>query len=154
MQSSGPFTFHPGDAQEIDIAFIWARDYTPDNPSGSVAKLQSMTDHVRQAFLANQLPGGGLFYGMSDGQSSPAAMLRIHPNPARDQVTVTLAGFGKQGDTKVELQTLQGETIMHLAPSSSLNQVTFSVAGMPDGVYLVRASNNRQVALKKMIVLH
>lgn len=153
LQSCGPFTFHPGDVQEIDIAFIWARDYTSGEPLGSVAKLQTWSDTIRHAFRANRLPDGNPFYGMNDGSASSAAALKIRPNPARDQVTVTLEGFGKGGGITIELQTLQGKPLRYLTPSGNPGSVTFSVAGLPGGIYLVRACDSRQVAVAKLLVV-
>ncbi|HPS61949.1 MAG TPA: hypothetical protein PLK82_02750, partial [Bacteroidales bacterium] len=86
--TSGPVTFHPGDMQEFDVAFVWARDYTNPDTLVSVAKLRSMIDTVRKAFLTNRLPGGGSFLGTPNQPAPVHAFFTIYPNPAAGQVTV------------------------------------------------------------------
>ncbi len=153
VQASGPFTFHPGDVQEIDLAFNWARSYTGSNPLASIVKLQQLTDHIQTCFRTNRLPGGNIFYGVNDRKSSSATGVSIHPNPASGRVTVALTGFS-EGSTTVELQTLLGKTLISKTLTGDLKTVTLRVDGLPEGMYLVKVSDQRHSAVKKVLVQH
>ena len=66
VSSTGPITFKPGDKQDIDIAFSWARDYKSSNPDASLIKLQSVVDKINLAFAKNKLPNGSPIYGIPE----------------------------------------------------------------------------------------
>ncbi|MCX6269671.1 MAG: hypothetical protein NTU44_00340, partial [Bacteroidetes bacterium] len=62
--SMGPFTFQPGVKQELDIAFVWARQYTDSSATAVIPLLQSCIDQIRSYFVNDSIPCGGSFQGI------------------------------------------------------------------------------------------
>ena len=56
MGSAGPFTFKPGDVQQLDLAYVWARAYGANDPLASVDKLRQMNDIVRVLIYLGNTP--------------------------------------------------------------------------------------------------
>ncbi|HRY32997.1 MAG TPA: T9SS type A sorting domain-containing protein [Bacteroidales bacterium] len=77
----GPFTFSPGDKQQMDVAFIWARQYTDTNATAVLPLLMSRTDQIKSYFLNDTTPCGGSFSGIGSIPATPAGLI-VYPNPA------------------------------------------------------------------------
>ena len=124
--ATGPFTLRPGEMQELDIAFVWARDYTSSDTLASVTKLRTMIDTVRKAFMTNRLPGGGSFLSVNERAASAGTTCNLYPNPAKTIVTI---GFGTPLEEKIRLEI-------------------FNSAGRPAGIYTIqKGSINTKIDL-------
>ena len=51
MGSTGPFTFKPGDVQEIDIAFVYGRDFTNPDELAAIPVMDQRIDSIRSYFI-------------------------------------------------------------------------------------------------------
>lgn len=81
--------------------------------------------------------------------------LRIAPNPASSNVELTLPAVEK-GMVKVEIYTILGTQIQSTVYQVSEGAVSLnlSVANLPDGMYLVRVSQNDNISVKRLKVQH
>ncbi|MFA4851770.1 MAG: Ig-like domain-containing protein, partial [Bacteroidales bacterium] len=94
LGSTGPFTFKPGDVQELDIAFVFGRDYNDSNATAAIIVMNQRIDSIRKYFMNDSTPCGGGFSGIVK-QTQNLPQLKIYPNPANDYITVefnTIAG--------------------------------------------------------------
>jgi hypothetical protein len=151
LGSSGPFTFHPGDVQEFDVAYIWARDYTGNDSMPSVTKLGQMIDTIRNAWINNKLPNGETF---NEGIVHPPASsgrMKLYPNPAFSKVTID---FGKplREETLFTILSAGGEIVYSQKENPNGNTLSVNVSGFPSGVYLVRVSG-REIMTAKLVII-
>jgi hypothetical protein len=152
VEVTGPITFHPGDVQELDLMFNWARAYGAHSPMASVEKLRQVADRISSAFAANQLPGGDLFYGIGDSGKKAEKTVKIYPNPASDQITI-LSGSKTTGSIRfVDILTVEGHVVKHLCMTGNLNEVSVNISDLAAGLYFVRVSTNETQQVKKLVV--
>jgi len=147
---TGPFTFEPGDVQDLDLAFTWARDYGAHSPLSSLAKLREMTDIVNRSFATNRLPNGNQFYGISDHQGISESCIKIYPNPAANTVNIRFSEAISHRSATLELLTLQGETL--LSAYFSGNNTAADLTGIPSGFYLLRIKTEGGFFMKKLVI--
>jgi len=150
--STGPFTFKPGDSQELDIAFAWARDYSGKSVQGSIGKLRQVTDVVNKSFVSNTLPNGNLFAGILDKTGNEPLPFNIYPNPAFSQVSIAFSP-GMVTNATVELISIQGQTLRINEKPDNQNRIAMDVTGLARGFYFIRVSTKDQVVIKKILIV-
>lgn len=82
--SSGPFTFEPGAKHELDVAFVFARDFD-GTPWSSVELLKERFDYIRNLFVDDP----DLFSGIIKRKSANN-QIYIYPNPVIDKLSFDL----------------------------------------------------------------
>jgi hypothetical protein len=150
---TGPFTFGPGEAQEIDIAFSWARDYNGRSPLTSLAKLREMVGEINTAFASNELSNGQPFYGIND---IPATELpvKIYPNPAVNLVNIEFTSGLSPVSTTLDLVTSQGNSIKKVTLKERCRSFSLDVTNIPAGLYLLKVAGKDTQVIKKIVVMH
>ncbi len=150
LGSTGPFTFKPGDVQEVDIAFAWARNYDPLDTTGSLNKLNAVVDTIRKSFFANSVPGGGPIYGINNQNKTNSPGLKIYPNPAKDRIFIDFPS-GITGNVEISLHSGMGQSVYSKnSPSPAVHQI--DVANIPPGVYLLKVQSGSKVWMNKVVV--
>jgi len=138
MASMGPFTFEPGEEQDIVVAYVYARAGS-GGPEASVAALQQRTDSIRA--FAQTIPGllgeGSPCADLVTAITSRVTMeqsLRIFPNPTKDQLNLILPGVRANG--VITVLDAQGSVVLeHTTTGTS---TALDVARLAPGLYLVR----------------
>ncbi|MCX6245263.1 MAG: T9SS type A sorting domain-containing protein [Bacteroidetes bacterium] len=149
----GPFTFKPGDVQEVDIAFVFARDYTgPDSLNPSVDKLGQMIDIIRNSYTTGKLPSGDPFFGTNDlsDQASPA--FKIYPNPANETVNI-LFSRPVNGIVRIRMISTSGTEVFSTSVMPSEKKVQLDVSRLPSGIYIINAQAKDFTANGKIIII-
>jgi hypothetical protein len=132
----GPFTFKPGDMQEIDFAYIFARDYKGVDSTRSVSLLRQRIDVIREAFLTNTLPNGGSFNGIGKKQDQNC-FFSVYPNPAVNQVTLTFHSIPVPEGVLIRLINSQGQLIKTIDIHKDQVQFNMDIPGLSPGLYVV-----------------
>jgi len=153
IEVTGPVTFHPGDVQELDLMFNWARAYGAHSPMASVEKLRQVADRISKAFAANQLPGGNLFYGIGDRGQESEKTVKIYPNPASDNITIASGNSLSRSIISIQLSTVEGLVVKKLDMTEGLNRVNLDISGLPADLYFIRISTKEAQMVKKLIVI-
>ena len=151
--STGPVTFAPGDVLEIDIAFIWARDYDGNYPGNSLGKLRTVTDQVNQAFRTNQLPNGEPIYGVEELATIENPGIRLYPNPTSGGVTVVVPGIPMPAGTRIEILNNQGTTLDQLVVDHQASSVSLNLTGYPSGFYFIAVTTPQTRLVGKVLVM-
>ncbi|MCX6306018.1 MAG: T9SS type A sorting domain-containing protein [Bacteroidetes bacterium] len=154
LGSTGPFTFKPGDVQELDIAFSWARDYGGRSPLSSLAKLRLLTDQINKAFTTNKLSNGNQFYGIGDPGHSSDLLVNVYPNPAADHVNIEFAKSNPPADITIDLLTSQGNSIQRISLAECRNPVRFDIFRLPSGFYYIKVTTKESMTVKKLVIMH
>ena len=150
--SMGPFTFKPGDMQEIDIAYIFARDYTGIDSTRSVSLLKQRIDVIRNAFFTNTLPNGGSFNGIGLKHDQMFSFT-IYPNPAFKDITIDLHSQLIDKGTSLRLINSQGKLIRIFYIRENTSPVTLDVSGFPAGLYLVNILTQGRSYSARLIIM-
>lgn len=126
--SSGPFTFKPGDKQEFDLAFVWARDYEGDRLS-SVDLLKERCYYVKDKFEHEE----DLFSNIKN-QSSPENHLVIYPNPVSDELTIRIPQKVIHGN--ISIFNINGKEVFYTDMTNS-NKMIINTAQLKQGLYIL-----------------
>ena len=149
LGSSGPFTFKPGDVEDFDIAYVFARDYTGDS---SVTKLGQMIDTIRKSWITNKLPNGESFSESVQNLPSTSSAIRMYPNPANNSVTFD---FGRSINDiiNISLLSVKGDVLLSRAVNLNSNKFILDISNIPAGLYIVQISSSRESQTKKLVII-
>lgn len=145
--SSGPFTFEPGTTQELDIAFVFGRDYVDSSAWSSVVIMQQRIDSIRKYFVNDTTPCGGGFSSIAVlPQINP--QIKIYPNPADDFINVVLTAIA--GDAMYVMYDIVGRKIgAGVLKNSGTNNL--NISNLPKGLYFLNVSDGKNKVSKKFI---
>ena len=143
LASSGPFTFEPGEAQYLDLVYIFARD--SDFPDSS--PFEGFSDYVTQSTSSSwgiQLPD--IITSVED--ISPESLgFKLYPNPAND--LLILESQNHDIGHYVIFNSI-GQVVMQGYTTG--NRTTLSVDELPSGMYLLRYEVAGKAATQKLVV--
>ena len=151
--ATGPFTFHPGDVQELDIAFIFARDYTgQDTLDPSLEKLRQMIDIVRNSYNTGLLPNGHSFFGINDQSQIYSPKIKIYPNPANDKINIS---FDRPVNEKfwVQIINTSGMTVYSCSVKPTRKIMELDVSELSSGIYIINIQTKDFITNKKVIII-
>lgn len=152
----GSFTLEPGMHMNLLVAFVHARALS-GGALASVAALQQRVDSVRAFALG--LPGvwdrpeiawPGCDFGttgIGERRMDPLAV-RLFPNPAQDEVTVSLGE--PNADARITLLDGTGRVVLAQRASGAISHVR--LAGMAPGVYAVRVESGQRSGTARLLV--
>lgn len=153
LGSSGPFTFKPGDVQELDIAFNWARDYGSKTPLSSLEKLRTMVDVVTTSFVSNQLPNGQPFYGINEQVYDTPLQIKVFPNPAQDLIHIGFKSGYTTGEAIITLIDLNGKPMVRVCTNTKSKMSYLNLSGIPEGFYILQVRTTEGIVTSKVIIL-
>ena len=146
--SSGPFTFRPGDVQEMDIAFAWARDY--HHFDSTLSKLNAVVDTIRKHFIENRAPGGGPFYGTAEHTTGSKERLKVYPNPANNLLYAECPMI-TSGEVELSLWSAQGVRILtKVTGRQAVYQI--DVSSIRAGFYLLQVRSGNINCMAKVLI--
>lgn len=145
LGSSGSQSFAAQDTIKLDVAYVFARDYTnPGNNVSSISKLRQYVQNIRSYYYSNVTPCGSTF-GISNHKIDEEPS--VYPNPAYDVVNVTASN---NRNSVAELVASDGR-IMAVKQFSGSTQI--NIAGIDAGIYYLRTRSETDVFAKKIIIL-
>ena len=147
MGSTGPFTFNPGAVIEMELAFVFGRDYVNTGNAAGIVVMQERVDSIR-SYHANGFattPCGGAILGVKEAVKENNA-LSIYPNPFANQFLVS---YQPSNQTMVEVYSLLGQKVVSQQITQHLTLLDLS--NEPNGVYFVRVIDGKEVITKKVV---
>ena len=132
----GPFTFHPGEMKELDLAYVFARDYDTSDTTVSVGKLMKMIDIVRHSFETNRLPDGQSFTSVQEHAETMPFSCSVYPNPAGGHVQV-IFNLALQDQATILLYDSQGNLVRSRKLAKGTTRTLLDVSDLTPGLYLV-----------------
>jgi len=76
------------------------------------------------------------------------------PNPANNQVTVSIEGVSNAVQIHPEIYTVLGEKVAPIQWRREGNMFIFNTSSIPDGIYLVRYGSGDQAVVKRLKIQH
>jgi hypothetical protein len=144
--SSGPFTFIPGSVEELDLAFVFGRNFTDTNAVAAIPVMQQRIDSIRKYFKNDYTPCGG---GFSGTKTSPKTnpQLNIYPNPASDFITI---GYDLKGSAGYEIFDILGNEVSSGSLTGSGKDI-ISITNLSNGLYFLKVSDSKSNISRKFI---
>jgi len=143
----GPFTFISGEKQELDIAYVFARDYQSNNPLASLNKLKDY-NLLLKAMTGNnhilELPEYNV--GIQENQITKKT-LQIYPNPATD-IIVLVAEIESQ--VQAVIKSIQGSTVLECNLNSGLNH-NINISKLAKGMYIITIYTRNEFYVGKFV---
>ncbi len=142
----GPFTFAPGDVQEIELAYVVANGW--NGPVSSVDKLMEYIDTLRYRVSIGEIIIPNDHLGVNEDRKSENR-LNIYPNPAGDFINVDLKGIAGLPEDYV-IYDLTGRIAARGKLSmGTLNKI--NISALKPGFYVITAKSNGYTVSGKFI---
>jgi hypothetical protein len=141
MGSSGPFTFHPGDVQEVDLAYVFCNSY--HNADSSKTLLEARLMELRQRVLDGEIVIPNSELDINESKTAGNSF-EIYPNPAGNIIHIEMPEelqnceyfISNAMGTRVKSGKLDGE---------------ISIAGLKPGFYILSVKNSIGIISNKFI---
>ncbi|MBM3405588.1 MAG: T9SS type A sorting domain-containing protein [Bacteroidetes bacterium] len=152
LGTMGPFNFESGEMEEIDLAFVFARDYEGVDSSHSVNKLRQMVDIIRNAFITNILPDGRQFVSAPEPATRQDQSLKIYPNPANQMFTLVLPETANMA-CQLQMTDDMGRVVYQKKLNKGTRESQVETTGMNPGVYVLTIHGGEFWQSSKVIIM-
>ena len=144
--SSGPVTLHPGGSQQLDLAFVWARQFSDTAHDAVLPLLRHHIDQIREYYSKDSTPCGGSFSLIPEIETTTDIL--IYPNPAGPIVNLRYPASGREAEYR--LYNLMGAKVDEgrLNPEG-VDEI--SLAALPRGMYILHVSSGKQTFTARLI---
>jgi hypothetical protein len=142
LGSSGPFTFKPGDVQQIDIAFVWARDYN-GTPWSSVELLKEYCNYIKDKFENDYN-----FFSSINNNFITDNNILLFPNPVSDFFTVKLSHKITNGTYAVF--NVLGENVIS-GKITGKNSFRINTINLHKGLFIIKINDGKYNYIAKFI---
>jgi len=143
---TGPFSFPAGGYQQVDLAFVTARSFTPGTTAMDI--LNNRIDSLRLRYFQNSENFGRYFATGINERPANLPSFELRPNPAHRQFVIRL--HSTTGPAIIEMTDLTGRTCYSGILYPGDNNV--DIANLKPGIYLVQVIENHLRSVKKLIV--
>ena len=128
---------------------IMAGIFTENNLTGRTT--QAWFDHVE---LANVLKSDYEWYEVNPLNETKSLNIQLYPNPADQQVTVTLTGIdpSETGVTGLTATLISSEGKVMKQFSLQETETLLNLEGIMPGVYMLRFENEETIIIKKLVI--
>ncbi len=140
--SSGPFTFKPGDVQQIDIAFVWARDYN-GTPWSSVELLKEYCTYIKDKFENDYN-----FFTVINNNFLTDNNIQLFPNPVSDFLTIKLSQKTTNGTYTVF--NVLGENVIS-GKITGKNSFRVNTIKLQKGLFIIKINDGKNNHIAKFI---
>jgi hypothetical protein len=140
VQSSGPFTFQPGEVQYVNTAVVWARADS-GGPIASLHKLKTAASTVQNYF-------DNCFFAVGINEPDLLNGIKLFPNPSLSgKFAISNIPVGSE----ISIYTMDGKLIEKKELLSNSYESKMKVG---KGVYLIRVKNKSAEKVLKWINLY
>ncbi|RLD53711.1 MAG: hypothetical protein DRJ05_15985, partial [Bacteroidetes bacterium] len=142
---SGPFTFMPGDKQEMDIAYIFARNYADDDPLELVAE---RIDQIRQKVLNDSI----LLLPDILGEKRTVFnhhQIMIFPNPISNNILHVKPDF-VIGEIYYSITNVSGVLVQKGFLDTNVDRV-IDLKNLVSGIYILQLRYGNEIQYGKFI---
>lgn len=153
IMSVGPFNLAPDQIIEFDIAQLWARDFSNEN-LGSVCALKEAADSLKVWFGAQSNDCFNIVTSNGGGNEYPWQVgFTLYPNPTNSDVILEVDEALRQAAT-VGVYDQMGRLVRQNDMQIGQQKIQLNTSNLPNGVYIVRMSDGKDVQSSKLVVRH
>jgi len=145
--ASGPYTMQAGSVNEIDLAYVFGRDYTGTNIT-SIATMQTRIDSIRSKFNKG-ITGCGCPSGPNGISSlSKENIFSFFPNPASSELTIVYTGSAKE--YQIKIFDVTGKLVKQMENISS-DKIIIPISELNKGMYLLNIHDGENISTKRFV---
>ncbi len=145
--STGPFTFQPNEYAEIELAFVFGRDYLDSSNIAGIVVMNERVDSIR-SYHANGFATtacGGAIIGVKDHVKENND-LEIYPNPFTNKLRIN---YSLNTNATLEVFNLLGKKLQTQRIAN--NSTVLDLSAQLNGVYFVKVIDGNKVITRKVI---
>ena len=147
LASTGPFTLLPYDTAEVDLAFVFARDYTGSGNLAPIPIMKERIDSIRAYYLAGQTPCNDFVISVEELEKEELpSFFSIYPNPFSDFITLD-----NQSNESMEMviYNLLGKELMRKNIPAGKTRIDLS--HIRDNALIIKAISGDRMEAKKLL---
>jgi hypothetical protein len=149
--SAGPFTFAPGDTQEVIFGIVLGQGTSNIN---SISVMKEKAKDLQRLYYYNFTPT------LVDVNEDPLQEITFtlqqnYPNPFNPETNIKYY-IPDEGQVKISVFNIMGEEVALLLNeymSPGVYEIKFNASGLPSGTYFYRLSMGSQSIIKKMMLI-
>jgi len=147
LSSTGPFTLMPGGTAEVDIAFVFARDYSGSGNLAPIPIMKERIDSIRAYYLAGQTPCNDFVISVEELEKEELkSFFSVYPNPFTDFITLE-----NQSAESMEMviYNLLGKELMRRTIPAGKTRIDLS--HIRDNALIIKAISGDRMEAKKLL---
>jgi hypothetical protein len=136
-----------GSVHNVDLAFVFGRDFVNPNNRASIAIMQQRIDSVRKYFITGQTPCGTFNIGIKENRVETNSV-SIFPNPTNDYFNFKINNYPRS--SLVKIFTFDGKFIRE--EKFEGNEGKVDVQKLTSGLYLIELITEKDRFVRKLII--
>ncbi|OFY87026.1 MAG: hypothetical protein A3K10_03500 [Bacteroidetes bacterium RIFCSPLOWO2_12_FULL_31_6] len=147
--SSGPFTFVANGSTEINVAFVFGKDYQATDNESSILIMQERIDSIRSYYSTDFVSVCGGTLGVSENATEKEQIVAVYPNPFNNELNIYYEL--EKNTATLEVYNLMGEKIKNQLLTQQ--KTVIDLSNHANGIYFVTIidGNNR---ISRKVVKH
>jgi len=147
LSSTGPFTLMPGGTAEVDVAFVFARDYTGSGNLAPIPIMKERIDSIRAYYFAGQTPCNDFVISVEELEKEELkSFFSVYPNPFSD--FITLDNQSSQSMEIVIYNLLGKELMRSFIPTG---KIRINLSQLQDNALIIKAISGDRMEAKKLL---
>ncbi|NVO01398.1 MAG: T9SS type A sorting domain-containing protein [Bacteroidetes bacterium] len=148
LGSTGFFTFNPGDIQELDLAFVFGRDFLNPNATAAITTLEQSIDNIIYYFRNDSTPCSGIFTSI-DNPNQPSLQINVFPNPSAGIFTIQQNNSNSQ-KYSLSVRNIQGQLMLSEKVEFE-KTIQLDISKFAKGIYFLSLQSEKEQIVKKLI---
>lgn len=147
VSSTGPFTLMPFDTAEVDIAFVFGRDYTGSGNLAPIPIMKERIDSILSYYLAGQTPCGSFAVAVEEFEKDELApIFSVYPNPFTDFITLDNQS---RENMEIVIYNLLGKEL--LRKTVPVGKTRINLAQISENALIIKAITKDSIEAKKLL---
>ena len=146
VASTGPFTLLPFDTAEVDVAFVFGRDYTGSGSLAPIPIMKERIDSIRSYYLSGQTPCGSFVVSVNENERIVPSFFSVYPNPFTDFITLDNQS---REDVEIVIYNLLGKELMRKYIPTGKTRINLSQ--IRENALIIKAVSGDGFEAKKLL---
>jgi hypothetical protein len=149
---TGPFNFNPGETQSVDIAYVFARSFDPENVISPIDVLNERIDTLRARIQRREIIYFPTYNVGITEMINNEIRVSIFPNPmSGNLLNIDLTSLPDDENMELHVYDLMGKNILAgNVKSGMVNHI--ELPALQKGIYFISLKSKNYVAVNKLIV--
>jgi hypothetical protein len=146
ISSTGPFTLLPFDTAEVDIAFVFGRDYTGSGNLAPIPIMKERIDSIRSYYLSGETPCGSFAVSVNEIENTESSFFSVYPNPFADFITLDNQS---RENMEIVIYNLLGKEL--LRQNIPVGKTRINLSQIKDNALIIKAVSDDRFEAKKLL---
>jgi len=146
LASTGPFTLLPFDTAEVDLAFVFGRDYTGSGNLAPIPIMKERIDSIRSYYLSGQTPCGSFAVSVNEIDKVASSFFSVYPNPFTNFITLDNQS---RESMEIVIYNLLGKELMRKYIPTGKTRINLSQ--IRENALIIKAVSGDSMEAKKLL---